>query len=312
MSLRLIGECRTILLQIIADLSGQSNLNDETNQKTTINNNTTTTNLTVPKRTLCTEGVRRMSARSEHEHGVEWHCRLGDFLRERAHAEGDVLAPAIGVLKEWLDLEQSHRNSKTAGRRGGSTVPPPQQQPPHPPHPSFLAEREEAEEKEEKEEKEEDEEEHVPLPPTLTPHAVRVATRVVANVCDPASPGRRPPQDRVRELGGVHVVLSCCRTNAQIPFLREWALLAVRNVCGANEENQVLVARLEPQQEAQTAEMAARGVSAQMDVFGNIRVDAGGMRGAGSAGGGGRGGGGGGSVAEHGPGRAFHLLQTTQ
>ena len=320
-SLRLIGECRTILLQIIADLSGQSNLSDETNTKTTINNSTNTTNLTVrggavPKRTLCTEGVRRMSAqseaRSEHEHSVEWHCRLGDFLRERAHAEGDVLAPAIGVLKEWLDAEQSHRNSKTAGRRGGSTAPPPQQQPPHPPHPphpSFLAEREEAEEEEEKE-REEEEEEHVPLPPTLTPHAVRVATRVVANVCDPASPGRRPPQDRVRELGGVHVVLSCCRTNAQIPFLREWALLAVRNVCGANEENQALVARLEPQQEAQTAEMAASGISAQMDVFGNIRVGAGGMRGGGGAGGGG--GGGGGSVAEHGPGRAVHLLQTTQ
>ena len=57
----------------------------------------------------------------------------------------------------------------------------------------------------------------------------------------------RSAQDAVREVGGLGVLLSHCNVDSSYPFLREWALLAVRNVCEGNEENQRSIEALKPQ-----------------------------------------------------------------
>ncbi len=57
---------------------------------------------------------------------------------------------------------------------------------------------------------------------------------------------RRPTvQHRVRELGGVPLVLGCCQLDERNPIVREWALLAVRNLCEGCPENQSYIAAIE-------------------------------------------------------------------
>jgi hypothetical protein len=49
----------------------------------------------------------------------------------------------------------------------------------------------------------------------------------------------RRAQDELRELGGIPLVLNHCTSDSGSAFVREWALLAVRNLCADNLENQV-------------------------------------------------------------------------
>ncbi|KAG5186514.1 spinocerebellar ataxia type 10 protein domain-containing protein, partial [Tribonema minus] len=70
--------------------------------------------------------------------------------------------------------------------------------------------------------------------------------KVIANACHCC----RAAQDRVRGAGGVPLVLSHCNIDHASPFLREWGIVAVRNLCEGNAENQACVAKLEKQGEA--------------------------------------------------------------
>lgn len=45
-------------------------------------------------------------------------------------------------------------------------------------------------------------------------------------------------QNLLRECGGLFRVLSLCHTNVRQPLRREWAVLALRNACEGNMENQ--------------------------------------------------------------------------
>ena len=62
----------------------------------------------------------------------------------------------------------------------------------------------------------------------------RDLVRVIANMCfqDRAS------QDAVRELGGIPLVLSCSCIDENNPYSREWSVVAIRNLCDNNIENQ--------------------------------------------------------------------------
>jgi hypothetical protein len=62
----------------------------------------------------------------------------------------------------------------------------------------------------------------------------RDLVRVIANMCfqDRAS------QDAVRELGGIPLVLSCSCIDENNPYSREWSIVAIRNLCENNLENQ--------------------------------------------------------------------------
>jgi hypothetical protein len=62
----------------------------------------------------------------------------------------------------------------------------------------------------------------------------RDLVRVIANMCfhDRAS------QDAVRELGAIPLVLSCSCIDENNPYSREWSIVAIRNLCENNLENQ--------------------------------------------------------------------------
>jgi len=53
-------------------------------------------------------------------------------------------------------------------------------------------------------------------------------------------------QDRVRSCGGILVVLNLCVVDERNPYLREHALFTLRNLLIGNDENQKIVAELEP------------------------------------------------------------------
>lgn len=61
-------------------------------------------------------------------------------------------------------------------------------------------------------------------------------------------------QDRVREFGGLPIVLSSMVHDDANPFIREWAIVAVRNLMRGNPENQALLAALEKQPQGLTRE----------------------------------------------------------
>lgn len=57
----------------------------------------------------------------------------------------------------------------------------------------------------------------------------------------------RSCQDRVRELNAIPLMLQQCNLDFKNPFLREWALFAVRNLCEQNSENQAVIASMKLQ-----------------------------------------------------------------
>ncbi|KAF8329547.1 spinocerebellar ataxia type 10 protein domain-containing protein [Cantharellus anzutake] len=57
---------------------------------------------------------------------------------------------------------------------------------------------------------------------------------------------RKDVQDKVRDCGGIHVVLNLCVVDERNPYLREHALFTLRNLLAGNDENQKIVAELEP------------------------------------------------------------------
>ncbi|KAF8772738.1 hypothetical protein HU200_005441 [Digitaria exilis] len=56
--------------------------------------------------------------------------------------------------------------------------------------------------------------------------------------------GRKKVQDEIRQLGGVLLLLQQCVIDEDNPYLREWGLLAVKNLLQENEENQKEVLNL--------------------------------------------------------------------
>ncbi|GAQ85150.1 hypothetical protein KFL_002210150 [Klebsormidium nitens] len=72
-------------------------------------------------------------------------------------------------------------------------------------------------------------------------------------------------QNAVRVGGGLLLVLQQCVVDESSPYLREWALFAVRNLCEGNERNQNEIAGLEVRGGANTAETEAMGYRVEVD-----------------------------------------------
>jgi ataxin-10 len=62
--------------------------------------------------------------------------------------------------------------------------------------------------------------------------------RVVGNLCC----DNRDFQDLIRELDCIPLILDCCNIDARNPFITQWAILAIRNLCEKNTENQSVIA----------------------------------------------------------------------
>jgi hypothetical protein len=92
----------------------------------------------------------------------------------------------------------------------------------------------------------------------------------------------------VREEGAIPLILACTNIDESNPFAKEWAILAIRNLCECNPENQALIAALQPQHvQSVPPELRQKGVGVELDAqTGKLKVLH-----QGSGGGGGRAGG---------------------
>jgi Spinocerebellar ataxia type 10 protein domain. len=71
---------------------------------------------------------------------------------------------------------------------------------------------------------------------------------------------------------GLHVLLSCTSFAYGCFTLREWAIVAIRNVLEDNDENQNLIQQLEAQQALNTPELEKLGVKVHLDRKGHVHV----------------------------------------
>uniref|UniRef100_A0A0K8T3G0 Ataxin-10 n=1 Tax=Lygus hesperus TaxID=30085 RepID=A0A0K8T3G0_LYGHE len=48
-------------------------------------------------------------------------------------------------------------------------------------------------------------------------------------------------QDQIREAGCIPIFLDSCKLDGENPFIKEWSILTIRNVCDGNPENQTFI-----------------------------------------------------------------------
>merc|ERR1719193_828834 len=72
-------------------------------------------------------------------------------------------------------------------------------------------------------------------------HFHRDVVRLLGNLCWK----NRRNQDTVRDLQGIPAVLSSFNIDESSPFVRQWAVFALRNLCEDNFENQEVVAGIQ-------------------------------------------------------------------
>ncbi|KAL6847493.1 hypothetical protein ACP4OV_022519 [Aristida adscensionis] len=77
--------------------------------------------------------------------------------------------------------------------------------------------------------------------------------------------GRKEVQDEIRQLNGIMLLLQQCVVDEENPYLREWGLLAVKNLLEGNVENQREVSELEMQEPVITPEIANIGLKVEID-----------------------------------------------
>ncbi|CAN0329494.1 unnamed protein product [Pylaiella littoralis] len=94
--------------------------------------------------------------------------------------------------------------------------------------------------------------------------------KVIGNACFRC----RDAQDSVREEGGLPLVLNHCAMDEANPFLREHALLTVRNLCEGNPANQASIAALQPQgcTPGMDEALADMGLEGHVDGEGGFKV----------------------------------------
>ncbi|RUS22844.1 spinocerebellar ataxia type 10 protein domain-containing protein [Endogone sp. FLAS-F59071] len=106
----------------------------------------------------------------------------------------------------------------------------------------------------------------------------RDVVRVLGNL----AAGNRSVQDEVstvsgsagviRRLGGIPTILNQCNIDDANPYLREYAILALRNILAGNPENQALIAELTPVGAAQNPVLGEIGLQAEVGENGKVRV----------------------------------------
>jgi ataxin-10 len=69
-------------------------------------------------------------------------------------------------------------------------------------------------------------------------------------------------------------VLSSCGIDEKSPFLREWSILALRNICLFNDRNRSFVAQLQAQEipEHVRVSLSKKGIDVSLGENGQVRV----------------------------------------
>uniref|UniRef100_A0A7S2ET69 Ataxin-10 domain-containing protein n=1 Tax=Ditylum brightwellii TaxID=49249 RepID=A0A7S2ET69_9STRA len=81
-----------------------------------------------------------------------------------------------------------------------------------------------------------------------------------------------PTEETTPKRNGLHVILSCTSFAYGCFTLREWALVAIRNILEDNDENQDIVSRLEAQQALDTPELQKMGIKVDLDKRGKVNI----------------------------------------
>lgn len=58
--------------------------------------------------------------------------------------------------------------------------------------------------------------------------------RIIGNLCNKHTIN----QDEIRGVDGISLILDCCKIDSKNPFIMQWAIYAIRNICLNNQENQ--------------------------------------------------------------------------
>lgn len=93
------------------------------------------------------------------------------------------------------------------------------------------------------------------------PAMKRDLVRVVANMVH----AHTANQDLVRTLEGIPLVLNCCQVDDLNPYMREWGILAVRNLCEDNEANQQIISSMQYVGVADNPELTRMGLKVVME-----------------------------------------------
>nr|XP_039254959.1 ataxin-10-like [Styela clava] len=106
----------------------------------------------------------------------------------------------------------------------------------------------------------------------ISDHAMpfkRSLVRLLGNLCYRNS----KLQDDIRELGGIPLILECCNIDDNNPFMQQWALFAIRNLCENNAANQTEIKKLEKLGMADSPVLRDMGIAAVQDKDGNLRLE---------------------------------------
>ncbi|KAI9245227.1 spinocerebellar ataxia type 10 protein domain-containing protein [Phascolomyces articulosus] len=82
----------------------------------------------------------------------------------------------------------------------------------------------------------------------------------------------RRMQDKIRVIGGIPIILAQCKIEDANPYLREYAIFALRNILQNNPENQAIIEELKPQEAVQTDELTEMGLKAKL-VDGQVKLE---------------------------------------
>lgn len=77
--------------------------------------------------------------------------------------------------------------------------------------------------------------------------------------------GHRLVQDEILSLGGVELILSQCQLDPSSPFVREWGLWAMRNLCCGNVAVQERITNLDVKTSVVNEALAAQQQQVELD-----------------------------------------------
>ncbi|XP_065059193.1 ataxin-10-like isoform X2 [Rhopilema esculentum] len=95
----------------------------------------------------------------------------------------------------------------------------------------------------------------------------RDIVRLIGNLCFK----NKANQDQVRALDGIHNVLDSCKIDDENPYIAQWAVFAIRNLCENNPENQNVILQLERQGLANTEDIEKLGINVKI-VDGKVTI----------------------------------------
>lgn len=78
-------------------------------------------------------------------------------------------------------------------------------------------------------------------------------------------------QDKVRELKGIEILLNACNIDSSNPYIMQWAVFAIKNLCKDNINNQKYIKRLDAQGLASNEILAQNSLEARL-VDGKIKI----------------------------------------